>query len=98
MNSLLQVIAQIEIGINELDIPKPPDPSQTTVADVLSLAFALLGSIAFLIIIVSALRFSLSRGNPDAVSKAKNSIIYSAIGLVIAILAWTIVRFVVRKV
>jgi len=98
MNTLFYLLAQVEIGIDELDIPKPLDPSKSTVTDVLSLAFALLGSIAFLVIIISAMRFSLSRGNPDAISKARNSIVYAAIGLVLAVLAWSIVRFVVRRV
>jgi uncharacterized membrane protein YjfL (UPF0719 family) len=42
------------------------------------------------------MKFVLSRGNPDAVAKARNTIIYAAVGLVISMLSFAIVRFVVR--
>ena len=60
--------------------------------------FGIMGAISFLLIVVSGLRFSLSRGNSESVAKARNSIIYSAVGLVISMLAFAIVRFVVRSV
>jgi hypothetical protein len=97
MLSLIRIFSQIEIERDKLKIPGG-DPSSTTVSEVLSLVFALLGAVAFLMIVLSGLRYTLSRGDSDKIAKAKNSIIYSAIGLILATLAFSIVRFVVRSV
>jgi uncharacterized protein YacL len=59
--------------------------------------FALLGAICFLIIVISGLRYILARGNADSITKAKNSIIYALVGLVIAILASSIVNVILNK-
>jgi hypothetical protein len=94
MHSLFRVVSQIDIPEADLKIPK--GQIDTSVGDVIGIAFAALGSIAFIIIVVSGMKFVLSRGNPDAVAKARNTIIYAAIGLVISMLSFAIVRFVVR--
>ena len=95
---LFRILAQVTIDPKELNIPQQENLDQTTVTKVLSLAFALIGAISFLIIIVSGMRYSLSRGESDAVKKAKDSIIYAAVGLVLSMMAFAIVRFVVRNV
>ena len=97
MLSIVKIISQIEIERDKLKIPGG-DPSSNTVSEVLSLVFALLGAVAFLMMVLSGLRYTLSRGNSDQIAKAKNGIIYSAVGLVLATLAFSIVRFVVRSV
>ena len=57
-----------------------------------------IGVIAVIMIIISAIRFITSGGDPATVNSAKNSIIYAVIGLVIAVLAQVVVRFVLTKV
>ncbi len=92
---LIQILAQISLNENELNIPKT-EPTSNTVTDILSILFAIMGAVAFLIIVLAGMRYSLSRGNPDAVSKSKNAIIYAAVGLVVAMMAFSIVRFIAR--
>lgn len=53
-------------------------------------------AIAFLIIIVAGFRYITSQGNPQAVAKAKNAIIYAGVGLTVSLLAFSIVTFVVK--
>jgi hypothetical protein len=74
------------------------NPDTNTIETALSFFFALTGAIAFLIIILAGFRFVMSRGEPQSVAKAKNTIIYAALGLVISIAAVAIVRFVVGNV
>lgn len=62
----------------------------------LSIAFGILGAISFLIIVIAGLQYILSQGDAQAVAKAKNAIIYALIGLVLAILAQSIVSFAVN--
>ncbi len=66
-------------------------------ADVLSLTFIILGSIAVLVITVAALQYVLSAGDPQKTARAKDTIIYAVIGLVVAVLAWAIVQFVLGR-
>jgi len=90
----LTLLAQIEIGENEIDVPKT-EIKQNSVQNVLQLVFGSIAGIAILVITVAGLYFVLSRGNPEKSNRARNAIIYAAIGLVVSILASAIVRFVI---
>jgi hypothetical protein len=65
-----------------------------TIEVILNMVFAIVGSIATLIIILSGFRFITSSGKPEEVARAKDTIIYAAVGLVVCIFAVTIVSFV----
>lgn len=62
--------------------------------DVLSLTFIILGGIAVLVITIAALQYVISAGDPQKVGRAKDTIIYALVGLVVAILAYSIVNFI----
>lgn len=64
----------------------------------LQLVFGVIGVVAVIYIIIAALRYQASLGDPQATSKLRNSIIYAAIGLVIAMAAEIIVTFVLGRV
>ena len=70
----------------------------STVAKGIEIFSFVIGVIAVIMIIISAIRFITSGGDPATVNSAKNSIIYAVIGLVIAVLAQVVVRFVLTKV
>lgn len=53
-----------------------------------------IGAISMIMILVGALRYVLSGGNPQATKEAKDTILYAVIGLVIVILSQAILRFV----
>ncbi|HSX14958.1 MAG TPA: hypothetical protein VLE72_03590 [Candidatus Saccharimonadales bacterium] len=53
-----------------------------------------IGAISVIMVLVGALRYVLSAGNPQATNDAKNTILYAVIGVVIAFAALAIVRFV----
>ncbi|MCL2280841.1 TrbC/VirB2 family protein [Candidatus Saccharibacteria bacterium] len=55
------------------------------------------GIIAVIVIIVSGIRFVTSRGDSNAVTKARQSLIYSVAGLVITVAAFAIVNFVFSR-
>ena len=55
------------------------------------------GILAVVMIIVSGLKMTMSAGDAGAVQKAKNTLVYAIIGLVIAVLAYAIVNFVLKK-
>ena len=57
----------------------------------------LVGVISLIVVIVGALRYVLSGGNPQATNAAKDTILYAVIGLVVALLAYAIVNFVLTR-
>lgn len=65
---------------------------------ILQFVFGIVGALAFLMIVISGLRYILSADNPDRASRAKNGIIYALVGVAIALSAEIIVTFVVKRV
>ena len=65
-----------------------------TVTDIL---FFLIGAVSVIMLIYGGIRYTTSGGNANSVTAAKNTIIYSIVGLVVAILAYSIVSFVVNS-
>lgn len=65
---------------------------------ILTVFWAIAGAVCMLIITIAGLKFVLSRGEPQAIAKAKNTIIYAVLGLVISITATAIVGFVFNRI
>ncbi|HVV66484.1 MAG TPA: pilin [Candidatus Saccharimonadales bacterium] len=66
----------------------------SNITSLLNYAFAIIGGLAVIMIVVSGLRYILSSGDPQRMSKAKNGVIYALVGLVVAITAEAIVSFI----
>lgn len=60
----------------------------------LRIAFGMAGGIALVVVAYGALRYVLSQGDPQAINKAKNTIIDGLIGLAIIVASGGIVTFV----
>lgn len=56
-----------------------------------------IGGIAVIMVIIGGLRYVLANGDSKAAADARNTILYSVIGIVVALSAWGIVNFVVTK-
>lgn len=57
----------------------------------------ILGAIAVIMIIYGGIRYVTSGGDSSSIKAAKDTILYSVIGLIVAILAFAIVNFVVTS-
>jgi hypothetical protein len=62
-----------------------------TIADTL---IYIVGAVAVIMLIIGGLRYVISQGSKEGVASAKDTILYSVIGIVVAILAYAIVSFV----
>jgi uncharacterized membrane protein YesL len=71
-----------------------PNGIITKIANILAI---IVGVTAVIVIMVAGIQYMLSTGDPTKVNNAKNAIIYAAIGLVVAVLARTLVVFVIGK-
>jgi uncharacterized sodium:solute symporter family permease YidK len=96
MSLLLHIVAVTTTAVSPGNLPTG-DASQATVKDVLGIARTVIGALALLMITVSGLRYTLAGGDAQKVSKAKNGIIYSLVGLMVAIFTEVILYFVVSR-
>lgn len=61
---------------------------------VVNILLYLLGAFAVVMIVIGGVRYTTSNGESSAIAGAKNTILYAVIGLIVAILSFTIVNFV----
>ena len=61
---------------------------------VLRLVFMSAALLSVIFVAIGGFKYTLSNGDPSGVAKAKDTILYALIGLVIAVSAFTIVSFV----
>ena len=57
-----------------------------------------IGAIAVVMLIIGGIRYVVSQGDQNAVTSAKNTILYAIIGIVVAFLAYAAVNFVTSNV
>ena len=67
---------------------------ETIVKRIINIAMTVLGVVCVIMLIVGGYNYTMSAGDASKVTKAKNTILYAIIGLVIALLALAIVNFV----
>lgn len=68
----------------------------TTVSTVINTMLFIAGLLAVIMIIFSGIRYISSHGDKSQVESAKNTLIYSVVGLVIAIIAYALVNWVTK--
>ncbi len=85
----LDGITPDEIKNNKIDNP--------TIKNGINLLLYIVGTLAVVMIIVGGLKYVTSGGDSGKVGEAKNTILYSIIGLIVAILAFAIVNYVIDR-
>jgi len=81
-----------------IDNPFPViSTNDTTLGNVLNMVYAVVGAICVLIITFGGFKYVMSRGEPAELAKAKDTILYAVIGVVVVMFAFVITRFVVRN-
>ncbi len=82
-------------GIDSIGGSENQPTLEQGIKDVVNVLLFVLGAIAVIMIIIGGIRYTTSNGDSSAITGAKNTILYSVVGLVVAILAYAIVNFVV---
>lgn len=57
----------------------------------------LLGGIAVIMIVIAGIKYTTSNGDPSKTKSAKDTMLYSVIGIVVAISAYAIVKFITNR-
>lgn len=68
-----------------------------TVQTITNVLLFVLGAIAVIMIIVGGIRYVISDGDSTRIKSAKDTILYSVIGLIVALMAYAIVSFVITQ-
>lgn len=71
------------------------DSINPVVQSVIGLLLWAIGLISVIMIIIGGIRYTMSNGDPGMVKAAKDTVMYAVIGLVVALVAFAIVKFVV---
>jgi hypothetical protein len=64
---------------------------------IVNILLFIVGAIAVIMLVIGGLRYVTSNGDQNAVTGAKNTIMYAIIGIVVAFLAYAAVNFVIEQ-
>ena len=91
------VFSQI-LAVTPIDIsPLPQVSTDGKIQVILNFGFVVIGALSLLMLTIGGFRYIISEGDPQGISKAKGTIIYALIGLLVSISAVSIVTFVIQK-
>jgi heme O synthase-like polyprenyltransferase len=83
---------QIKIDSHSVNIPQVT--SVSVFNGVISGIYVIVGVVAVIIIILSSFTFASGSYDPAVIAKAKNTILYSVVGLIVVIIAFVITQFI----
>lgn len=93
--SLSQLAATLDVDkIDNL----PTVSANTVLNNGLNIAYFIAGVICVIVIIIAAMTYITSGGQPNAVAKSKMMILYAVIGLVVVFIAFAITWFVIGRI
>lgn len=92
------VHAQIESGLSDANpggnIPQTIDGDDGVIKTVIEVMLWIIGILSVIMLIYGGIRYTISGGDSNAVTAAKNTILYAIVGLVVAIFAYALVQWV----
>lgn len=97
MIGLPEILDTLASVLNYDALPKR-QVNDSLIRTILSLVFTVTGALSVMMIVIGGIKYASSQGDPQAVSKAKNTIIYAVVGVVVSIFSLTIVGFVLGRV
>ena len=92
---LLQVAQKINAG--DVGIPTAGDDGSGLLTAILNIVYFVAGTVAVIVIIVAGLMYTVSAGDVNRITRAKNMILYSVVGLVVVVAAFAITNFVIGR-
>ena len=77
---------------------QPEYRAETAALSIINVALAVVAFVAVAFIIVGGVQYATSAGDPSKAVRAKNTIMYAVIGLVVALLSFAIANFVINNI
>lgn len=71
--------------------------AQTVIGNVIKVVLGVIGTVALVMFVYGGISWMTAGGNPEQVNKAKNTLIWATLGLVLIFLSYAIVYFIISK-
>lgn len=71
-----------------------PEWGVSTLSDILNIAYFVAGALAVIMIVYSGIQFVISSGDPGKATKARQTLLYSVVGLAVVLLAYAITNYI----
>lgn len=98
MRPILQSLAQLLGSPSEYGIPDTASVGNSQVGSVFNLVLMIAGAVSVITVIVGGILYAISTGDSAKTAKAKDTIIYAVIGLIIVSSAFAITNFIIGRV
>ena len=96
MDRIKTILANVDIGGQVRQVEGGDVALEASVKNILSTVFAVVGVVAVMMIVVGGIFYIISQGDAGKIQKAKSTIFYGSIGLVVSLSAFAIVSFVMK--
>lgn len=73
------------------------DPVFEVATNLFNAVIGITGTVAFVFMLIGGINFMTATGDPGKIKKAKDTILYSAIGLVVCIISAAVVNWIIAK-
>lgn len=83
-------------GLDKVNGGGSPDDLEGNIGLIINAIIGFVAIIAVIVIIIGGINYTMSQGDPQKTKKAKDTILYGVIGLIISLLAFAIVNFVLN--
>ena len=94
---IVQLAALLQTGSGKGQVDIPTLTADEVLKNGLNIVYFLAGVVAVIVIIIGGIYYATSSGDSGKVTKAKNMILYSVVGIVIILSAFAITNFVVGR-
>ena len=82
--------------IEGTDIPKVTPIKNATIPEIgitaINFLLVVAGALSVIFLIVGGIRYIISSGSPDAIDRAKKTVLYAVVGIIVVLLSYTIVN------
>ena len=95
---MLSTFAQLTVPADPNNIDTDLTGDGGLISTIINLLLSFVAGIAIIMIIIGGIRYIISNGDQNAVTGAKNTILYAIVGLIVAIFGFAIVNFVIDDV
>lgn len=94
--SPLSITPAYAATIEGTDVPKVTPIKNATISEIavtaINFLLVLAGALSVIFLIVGGIRYIISSGSPDAIDRAKKTVLYAVVGIIVVLLSYTIVN------
>lgn len=84
-------------GGSEVCKAQGADDATSLMKNVINTMLFILGGIAVIMIVIGGVKYTTSNGNAADIKSAKDTVMYSVVGLIVAMMSYAIVNFVIDR-